>query len=112
MCLPKHKQPEKVNDYRPLTLLNTDYKLYTRILARRLQTTMGDIMNEEQYSAVKDRNIIDAAAGIRDVIAAGQHTAQGICMTVNRWIQTRHKNTHICQINPPTAIHHMQNKAH
>ena len=82
VCLPKHNKPAKVHDYRPLTLLNTDYKLYTRILARRLQTTMGEIMNENQYSAVKDRNIIDAATGIRDVIAAGQHTAQGICLMV------------------------------
>jgi hypothetical protein len=41
---------------------------------------MGNIMNNEQYSAVTGRNIIDVATGIRDVIAVRQNTTQGVCM--------------------------------
>jgi hypothetical protein len=36
VCIPKRPHPTKVEDYRPLKLLNTDYKLVTRIIANRL----------------------------------------------------------------------------
>jgi hypothetical protein len=37
VCLPKKMDPTGPEDYRPLTLLNNDYKLLTRILANRLR---------------------------------------------------------------------------
>jgi hypothetical protein len=78
VCLPKNNRPQTVSDYRPLTLLNTDYKIYARVLANRLKTTIRDIINDTQYSAVPGRNILDAATGIRDVIEAGQNTQNGL----------------------------------
>ena len=35
-CIPKQENPTRPEDYRPLALLNTDYKLLTRIIANRL----------------------------------------------------------------------------
>jgi hypothetical protein len=80
VCLPKHKDPERVQDYRPLTLLNAELKIYSRILANRLKPTLHKVMQESQYSAIPERNIIDAAAAIRDIIAAGMGTRHGICL--------------------------------
>jgi len=36
----KKKDREDVRNYRPLTMLNTDYKIYTKILANRLKTVV------------------------------------------------------------------------
>ena len=65
-----------------MTLLNTDYKIYARILANRIKPQMNDILSEMQYSAVTDRSIIDAASGVRDIIAAGQDAYKGVCLII------------------------------
>lgn len=80
VCLSKSNRPKTVSDYRPLTLLNTDYKIYARVLANRIKMTMRDIISDTQYSAAPGRNILDAATGIRDVIAVGQNTQNGFCL--------------------------------
>jgi hypothetical protein len=80
VCLPKKSKPHTVNDYRPLTLLNTDHKIYARILANRLKLNIHDILHPTQYSAVPGRNIYDATAAIRDIIAIGTQMKGGICL--------------------------------
>jgi len=37
VCLAKNPDPTRIEDYRPLTLMNTDYKLFTRIITNRLR---------------------------------------------------------------------------
>jgi hypothetical protein len=36
VCLPKKNDPGGQEDYRPLTLLNADYKILTRVIANRM----------------------------------------------------------------------------
>jgi hypothetical protein len=57
VCLPKHNHADTLDDYRPLTLLNADLKIYVRILANRLKLTMHEIIHDSQYSAGPGRNI-------------------------------------------------------
>ena len=44
----KKKDREDVRNYRPLTMLNTDYKIYTKILANRLKTVVHQFVAECQ----------------------------------------------------------------
>jgi hypothetical protein len=37
VCIPKSPHPTRIEDYRPLTILNTDFKLVTRIIANCLR---------------------------------------------------------------------------
>ena len=60
--------------------MNTYYKIYARILANRLKPTMNAVLHATQYSAVTGRNILDATAAIRDIIAAGNTRRSGICL--------------------------------
>jgi hypothetical protein len=53
VCIPKHNTPQRVADYRPRTLLNTDYKIYARILANRMKHTFHDVLSASQYSGIK-----------------------------------------------------------
>jgi hypothetical protein len=42
MCLPKQAEARQIEDFRPIILLNTDYKLLARIRADRLRTRVAE----------------------------------------------------------------------
>ena len=68
-CKPKHEHPSKVDDYRPLTLMNTDYKIRTRITAKRLKPILSTLLHPNQYCGIGGNFVFDAVAAIRDVTA-------------------------------------------
>ncbi|KAJ4445054.1 hypothetical protein ANN_06853 [Periplaneta americana] len=68
ILLPKVIQPRTVSDYRPITLLNTDYKLFMKILANRLKPTFRDIFEIGQTCSVPDKSIIHNLVTICDTI--------------------------------------------
>ena len=57
---------EGLDDYRPITLLNTELKILARVLANRLQL-VSDLIGPEQTYAVKGRSIQDNLHLIRKV---------------------------------------------
>jgi hypothetical protein len=66
--VPKTQGPIKICDYRPLTLMNSDIKLLTRILANRLRPWLNDILHPSQHCGVRD-NILGAVAATREAVA-------------------------------------------
>ena len=56
------------DDYRPITLLNTELKILARVLANRLQCVISDLIGPEQTFAVKGRSIQDSLHLIREVL--------------------------------------------
>ena len=44
----KDKDLTELKSWRPLSLLNTDYKILAKILANRLKPTLSDIINPDQ----------------------------------------------------------------
>ena len=48
---------EGLDDYRPITLLNSELKILAQILANRLQLVISDLIGPEQTYAVKGRSI-------------------------------------------------------
>ena len=59
---------EGLDDYRPITLLNTELKILARVLANRLQLVISDLIGPEQTFAVKGRLIQDNLRLIREVL--------------------------------------------
>jgi hypothetical protein len=55
---------------------------------------MQETIQNTQYSAVPGRTIIEAAAGIRDIIAAGQNTHNGICLVILDFTRAFDKVSH------------------
>jgi hypothetical protein len=62
--LTKISNPTTTTDYRSITLLNTEYKLLARVLARRLKQTVGDQLRSTQYFGVLGNKIMDAVANV------------------------------------------------
>ena len=67
--LPKKDKPTNVlNNLRPVTLLNVDYKIATKVIANRLAKVLPDIISPNQTGYVKNRYIGENVRLISDVI--------------------------------------------
>ena len=59
---------EGLDNYRPITLLNTELKILARVLANHLQLVISDLIGPEQTYAVKGRSIQNNLHLIRKVL--------------------------------------------
>ena len=66
--IPKIPNPVKITDYRPIALLNTDYKTIAAVLASRLRRTLPQTLRSHQKGGVPGRYIFDSLCLFRDVI--------------------------------------------
>lgn len=55
----KKGSPQELKNWRPITLLNTDYKILTAILSARLTPILPNIINGTQKCGIKGRDITD-----------------------------------------------------
>jgi hypothetical protein len=60
--VPKKPQPETVNDFIPISLLNIGLKVLTKILADRLQAVILRLVHRNQYGFIRSRTIQDCLA--------------------------------------------------
>ena len=69
-CIYKEGKMEDITNWRPLSLLNYDYKiLTTKLLANHLQNSLADVISAEQTAAIKGRTIIENLQLNRDIIS-------------------------------------------
>ena len=59
---------QDLNNYRPLSLSNTDYKILASILASRLQKVIGKLVNHDQTAYIKGRNMSTNIRLVNDII--------------------------------------------
>ena len=55
----KKKDPTEISNYRPITLLNTDYKLLTKVLAIQLLDHVNHLVHPDQAGFIHNRSIFD-----------------------------------------------------
>jgi hypothetical protein len=94
VCLPKPSGKQTPEGYRPITLVNIDYKILGRIIAHRIRPVM-EKLHGSQFCGVPN-NIFDAVPTIREAIAQAEITATPSACSV--WISGRlsiksHTNT-------------------
>ena len=64
----KGQDREKVANWRPITLLNTDYKIVAKLIARRMNTVLEKMIDPNQYAFIKGRNAGEMIREIDDII--------------------------------------------
>ena len=63
-----------LDDYRPITLFNTELKILARVLANRLQLVISDLVGPEQNYTVKGRSIQDNLHLVRQILEGKKMT--------------------------------------
>lgn len=59
---------QKLENYRPISLLNVDYKILAKVLSMRMKSVLGSIIAPTQAYSVPGRDIADTICSVRDVI--------------------------------------------
>jgi len=57
--IPKVESPKKLNDFRPISLVGSLYKILAKLLANKLKGVVGKVVSETQYAFVSGRQIMD-----------------------------------------------------
>ncbi|TWW73395.1 Transposon TX1 uncharacterized 149 kDa protein ORF 2 [Takifugu flavidus] len=66
--LPKKGNLQEIKNWRPVSLLCTDYRILSKTLASRLREAMEQVIYRDQTYCVPDRFIVDNVHLIRDVL--------------------------------------------
>ena len=73
----KGLEKEKINNWRPITLTNADYKIVAKVLARRLNTVIDKLIHKDQHAFIKGRLIADMLREIDDIVEDGKSKNSG-----------------------------------
>ncbi|PNX56678.1 cysteine-rich receptor-like protein kinase [Trifolium pratense] len=66
--IPKIDSPQGLNDFRPISLVGSLYKILAKVLANRLRIVIGSVISESQSAFVKDRQILDGILIANEVV--------------------------------------------
>jgi len=77
--VPKKDNPETVNDFRPISLLNTPLKIIAKLLTNRLQRDISNVVHSNQYGFIKgkvSKIVLDGLLNIcTNVISQGRKSS-------------------------------------
>ena len=74
LILKKGKDKRHVGNYRPITLLNVDLKIGSKVIASRINNVLPSLIGKEQAAFVKDRVIGDAVRTVSDILEFTKQT--------------------------------------
>ena len=59
--IPKLDNPQSFKDFRPISMVGCTYKIISKLLARRLQKVINELISHHQTSFIRGRQILDGA---------------------------------------------------
>ena len=107
----KNKDPLLLKNWRPISLLNTDYKLATKCIAKRLEKVLPYLIDGDQTGYIKGRFIGENIRLISDTIEQHENkggmilfldfekTFDSLEWDFLNWIKTFYTNISSCVVN-------------
>lgn len=74
--IPKKAKPEGFEEFRPISLCNTIYKIITKVVANRLKLILDKLISCEQSSFTPGRNIVDGVIVANEAIHSAMKSRQ------------------------------------
>ncbi|KAJ0610676.1 putative RNA-directed DNA polymerase [Helianthus annuus] len=78
--IPKVQDPQKLADYRPISLIGVVYKVIAKTLANRLKGVMNTVSSPTQSAFIEERNIFDGPLIVNEVISWAKRQKKGDCV--------------------------------
>jgi hypothetical protein len=66
--IPKEKDARTMNKFRPISLLNCSYKIFTKVLTNRVGKMIDKLIASNQATFIKDRYILDSVVTTHEVV--------------------------------------------
>ena len=66
--VPKKGDTTSLKNWRPISLLNIDYKIITKALAAKITKVIGNIISQDQTCCIPGRDIADNVLAMRDLV--------------------------------------------
>jgi mannosylglycoprotein endo-beta-mannosidase len=68
VLLPKVNEAEKIHQYRPICLLNVNFKIFTKVATLRLKTVADHVVRPSQTAFMQGRNILDGVVTLHETV--------------------------------------------
>jgi len=68
ICIPKTENRNTLNNWRPITLLNVDYKVLSGVLSYRMREILKDIIGQQQKGFLRGRYIGESTRLVYDIM--------------------------------------------
>lgn len=66
--IPKKQDPQRLEDYRPISLVGCMYKILAKVLANRVKQVLPSVIDEKQSAFLEGRNMLNSVLVVNKVI--------------------------------------------
>ena len=68
VLLPKIKEAERIQQYRPICLLNVSFEIFTKVATNRLNSIADHVVRPSQTAFMQGRNILDGIVILHETV--------------------------------------------
>lgn len=80
VLIPKKGNSVEIGNFRPISLLCADYKIVTRVIAKKFETCLEEILGDEQTCTVPGNSIINGLMILRDTQRIFENNSQSAAL--------------------------------
>ena len=82
--IPKVRDPMKLDQYRPISLVGSCYKIISKILSNRIKKVLPSVIDECQSAFLKDRGMLDSVLMANEIFEdIMRNKKRGLCLKVD-----------------------------
>jgi len=82
--VPKVRDPSKLEQYRPISLVGAIYKVISKVLAGRIKKVLPSVIDDSQSAFLKDRGMLDSVLMANEVVEDLRRSERsGLCLKVD-----------------------------